>query len=416
MDFQKKKKEEKDSLNGTYACLQGSYWMMYCSVFGFASVFLLSHSFSAGSIGILLAWANIMSALLQPWVASIADRSRRVNLKELMLLVGTLSLIPAVALLIAPRIPAVTAIIFIILMAAVSILQPLINAVNGYYLKRGRVIDFGVARGTGSFSYALLSWLLGFLVTKLGTAVVPAAMVLLLLAMLIILTMFRMDHEGGEKQRVSGEKQHGGSFLSKKKQPDEIGFFKKYTMFFLLLLGLILLFTFHNMVNTYLIQIMDSFGGDSTDMGAAAALAAVCEIPVMLLFSRIVRRFRVNQVIRIAGVGFFLKALAVWAAHSVFMVYMSQLLQACSFALIIPATVYYADQIMEERDRVKGQAFITAAITAGGVVGNLLGGSMIDAGGVPIMLTAGVIFAAGGMFLAGIAAAAPKGRTRVMYH
>lgn len=417
------KEEKKEYLNGKYAALHGSYWMTYCSVFAFISVFLVSRGFTAGSIGVLMAWANIMAALLQPWVASVADRNGRMNLKELMLLVGTLSFIPAGLLLVAPNIPIVTAILFMILMAAVNVLQPLINAVNGYYLKRGKAINFGVARGTGSFSYAVLSWLLGFLVTRIGPEVIPIAMVVLLLVMLAILTVFHMGHEnkGQRKGRSEGygacvagieqedqetqEEQNDALPVNGRKRSGNAGFLKKYKMFFLLMAGIVLLFAFHNMVNTYLIQIMELFGGDSTDMGAAAALAAVCEIPVMLSFSRIVKKFRVNQLIRIAGAGFFLKALAVWIAHSVYMVYMSQLLQACSFALLIPATVYYADQMMEERDRVKGQAFITAAITAGGVVGNLLGGKLIDAAGVPVMLAVGVVFAAGGMVLLGVAAA-----------
>lgn len=436
-------KEKNDCLNVRYAALHSSYYMVFCSVFGYISVFLLSRNFSAGSIGGLMAWANIMAAVLQPWVASVADSEKRFTLKGLMLLMGLFSLIPAGLLLITPEVPSVTAALFLIMMAALSIMQPLINAVYGYYMRRGRSVNFGVARGIGSLSYAVLAWFLGILVARLGTDVIPVSMVLFLLLMLVVLSTFRMkkpvaasspnegkaegQEEGrgeerrGKEEKGKVEKRRKGSEERKGEEraektdircslPSETGFIRKYKMFFLLMAGIVLIFSFHNMVNTYLIQIMEEFGGNSSDMGASAALAAVCEIPVMLSFSKVIKRFRANQLIRIAGAGFFLKALAVWMAHSVAMVHMSQLLQACSYAILIPASVYYAEQVMEEKDRVKGQAFITAAITAGGVVGNLIGGKIIDDAGVPVLLTAAAAFAAGGMILIWIAAVPAGGR------
>lgn len=425
LSVNKDKKENGHYLNARYAALHGSYYMVFCSVFGFVSVFLLSRNFSAGSIGLLMAWANIMAAVLQPWVASVADKGKRFTLKGLMLLIGVLSLIPALLLLIRPEVPAVTAALFMVIMAALNILQPLINAVYGYYLRQGRAVNFGVARGIGSLSFAVLSWILGFLVYKTGTDIIPAAMVFFLLCMITILSTFRMKNvekyaKGGIREAAKEAAKEVAKEAMKEVAKEaakeerglvkEAGFIRKYKMFFLLMIGIVLIFSFHNMVNTYLIQIMERFGGNSGDMGASAALAAVCEIPVMLSFSKIIRRFHANQLIRVAGVGFFLKALAIWMAHSVVMVHMSQLLQACSYAVLIPASVYYAEQVMEEKDRVKGQAFITAAITAGGVVGNLIGGKIIDVAGVPTMLTASAFFAVGGMIIVWIAAVPARER------
>ena len=155
---------------------------------------------------------------------------------------------------------------------------------------------------------------------------------------------------------------------------------------------------------------MERFGGNSSDMGTSIAIAAVCEIPVMVLFSKLAEKISPNRLIKIAGLGFLLKAGAIWLAGSVLMVHASQLLQALSFAILIPASVYYSDEVMEAQDRIKGQAFITASITAGGMVGNFFGGKIIDAAGVPAMLTAGVVCAGAGMVLVWIGAVPAKGR------
>ena len=64
-------------LNFEYACIHGTYWMVYGIVSSFASVFLLGRDYSNTEIGIILAVANILAVVIQPIVADLADRSRR---------------------------------------------------------------------------------------------------------------------------------------------------------------------------------------------------------------------------------------------------------------------------------------------------------------------------------------------------
>ena len=52
--------------------------------------------------------------------------------------------------------------------------------------------------------------------------------------------------------------------------------------------------------------------------------------------------------------------------------------------------MYYANEIMQPQDKVKGQALMTTSTVVGGLVGNLSGGWLLDALGVRAMLTAGV--------------------------
>lgn len=373
-----------------YAALQGNYWMAFGAVFSFVSVYLLAKGFTAGAIGMLLALGNIAAAAIQPVIAAAADKSGRVTLKDMMLGITAAGVIPAAALIAAPSSKWLTAVLFMAVMFAVSVQQPLINSVNGYYSNRGYAMNFGLARGAGSLAFAVITWLMGYLAAAFGEDVIPVVICVLLITMAAVVSAFRMER-GSRAVRVET-----GKYESKR----VAGLIKKYKKFFLVLLGIMLLFVFHNMVNTYLIQIMGRFGGNSRDMGTSLSIAAVCEIPVMLLFSKIVRKIRPDRLIQIAGLGFLVKSAVIWMAGSVFMVHMSQLLQACSFAVLVPASVYYSDEVMEEGDRVKGQAFLTVSITLGGILGNFLGGKLIDAAGVMAMLTAGAACAAAGMLFA----------------
>ena len=85
----------------------------------------------------------------------------------------------------------------------VSVQQPLVNAVNGYYLSRGKSMNFGIARGTGSLGFAVLSWIMGYFVASFGENVLPIAICFLLVTMLAVLSSFRMERgreSGAEMQ------------------------------------------------------------------------------------------------------------------------------------------------------------------------------------------------------------------------
>ena len=58
---------------------------------------------------------------------------------------------------------------------------------------------------------------------------------------------------------------------------------------------------------------------------------------------------------------------------------------------------------MEEFDQVKGQAYVTSAITLGGVFSNLLSGVILDHLGIKIMLITGTAVCAVGVIIAYIA-------------
>ena len=61
------------------------------------------------------------------------------------------------------------------------------------------------------------------------------------------------------------------------------------------------------------------------------------------------------------------------------------------------------NETMEELDQVKGQAFITSAITVGGVFSNLISGSILDRLGVKPMLVTGTVVCALGVVISFIA-------------
>ena len=73
----------------------------------------------------------------------------------------------------------------------------------------------------------------------------------------------------------------------------------------------------------------------------------------MLGFNKIAERFPVKTLIRVAGCFFVVRSFLFVAANSVLSINLTQISQGVSFALFIPAVVYYVNREMEEADKIK---------------------------------------------------------------
>ncbi|MFR2513383.1 MAG: hypothetical protein ACLS83_00620 [Oscillospiraceae bacterium] len=76
--------------------------------------------------------------------------------------------------------------------------------------------------------------------------------------------------------------------------------------------------------------------------------------------------------------------------------YLAQCMQMGGFALYTVSSVYYVNEIIPVQDAVKGQSFLGAAGAIGAVAANVLGGALLDASGVPLLLTVCTIVSAAG--------------------
>lgn len=367
-----------------YSVIQALYWMTFCAVIGFGAAFLISEGFSATSIGLIIALANIAGAILQPLIANFADRSERVTLSHLI--VGLALLTMASSYLSFALTGWLVPFIYGFLIATTSIMMPLVNAVGMYFNQLGYDCNYGIARAMGSLGFAAVSFFMGYYMQWFGPRHIPlVAMVLagfLLLVMLLVSTPVHLSLDDGLEDSIP-------EIVSK-------GFFHSYPGFFLILVGVVLIFSFHNMTNTYLIQMIRHVGGAEKDLGFTLSLAALLELPAMILFTRFQRRMRTAKIMRIATLFFVFKALAYVFAGNVSQIYGIQLLHGLSFAPFMPALVYYSSERMKRTDQVKGQAMITTANTLGGVFGNTIGGVLTDQAGVANMLLGGLVLSFAG--------------------
>ena len=76
----------KRTLTPLYAAVQFFFWFAYGTAVNFASVYLLACGLSNTAIGLISAAACALSVLLQPLIASYADREKSPSVRSLLLI------------------------------------------------------------------------------------------------------------------------------------------------------------------------------------------------------------------------------------------------------------------------------------------------------------------------------------------
>ena len=377
--------KEKKNLTPNYVSVQIGLWTMYAPLMGYTSVFLLEKGFSNTEVGLISAMGCIISAILQAMVSGYADREKSKSVKSILVMIAVIQLTLAIILLVLNNnFVIVIGAIFGALIALLQLMVPLANSLAMEMMNQGKKINYGASRGTASLFYAILVSIMGLFAKGEDLRVVPLATIFSVSVLLISTLRFPFR----KAVRITAvEVEH--SAVSK-------AFLVKYPKVALFLLGAICAYVGHNLINTFLYQIVVLKGGSSVNMGVCLSLAAMFEIPVMFGFAYLVARRDSSVWVRVGSIGIMLKIILTLIAQDVRALYVVQVCQMFGFAIFVVATVYYANQAVEECDRVKGQAYMTMANTLGIVFASVLGGVLIDLYGTNGMMIAGSVITVAG--------------------
>ena len=374
--------------------------MFYGVASSFASVFLLARGYSSSQIGVTLAAANILAVVLQPMVADLADRIKRLSLIGITEILTIMMMAVTVGLFIFDGRTAALCTTFVLLIAWHTVLHPLLNSLTFKLEECGVAINFGVARSMGSLAYSALVAVLGTLVEERGILVLPITGEIILAMLLISLIFTKKSYD--QAKRINEKKVPAAAEKPNGKDEESINlwqFIKNNKPFFLVNLGVIGLYFSNSILNNYMMQIVASVGGSSQDMGWILSLMAFLEIPTMICFNFLRKKFSCQLLIKTAAVGFTAKIGICYLAGSVAMIFVAQVFQLVSFALFLPAMVHFIDEVMRKGEAVKGQALFTTMITITTVFSSLIGGMIIDASGAKMLTMVSTLATAAGAII-----------------
>ena len=364
--------------------------MAFCVVTAYAAVYLQGIGCSNQELGLILALGNVGGAVLSPVLGALIDRNRKIRHAAIVNVLLAIQVVLLILLRVHPSHDLLTAICYVLY---ISVLMP-VNAVNlDLCVRLERVkapLNFGFARSMGSFSFVILSTLLGVITARWGFLTLPFA------GLAVVVLQFIGNRFIDRDLREAEASMPPDASLIQAKSSSLVSFVKENRMFCLMLFGTIILFISHNMDGNFLINEIRNLGGDTAIMGLVAAITAITEIPVMMFSDRLPKRWQTVHYIRLALVFFTIKILAYALAPNIPLFLAARTLQAPSYALYTVLIVRYADSVVDRKDSAKAQSLAFSMTTIGSVLASLIGGAMFDTAGVrTTMLTAVAISAIG---------------------
>jgi MFS transporter, PPP family, 3-phenylpropionic acid transporter len=235
-------------------------------------------------------------------------------------------------------------------------------------------INYGLIRGTGSLAYALSAQIAGAVTTAFGHNVR-----LWLGGGFFIIAVFvarrfrparRIYHAGDAEKiisRLGGREAFKLIFSSKQ---------------YCLLLGVSFCLLLNNTAMTTLIQLLiRNFGGTTSQIGTTSAVTAVSEVPLMFLMAFIIKKVGVKKLLVFCSAVYALRMFITASVGTVDGLIHVQLLQGFTYAVLIPVSMNYLSQILDERVRstaVTTYTALTSSLT--GILGNLITSALLATG------------------------------------
>lgn len=379
-------------LNIEYFSLQSLFWMTYCMVVGFSVTYLLSCGYSNSEAGYILASANICALILQPFLADLADHSKKINAMTILLVSIAIIFVCSIGLFFISIRSVVLTLIYVVMITLANAVIAFLTSVQFLMDTSKSKINFGLCRAGGSLCFAILSALMGIMIERIGMKSIPTTLFIITL-LIVVLCMYITRHRINDKQTT-------GSALEKRQSSSLFVFFRENPKFMILSVAMLFIYYAHAFITNFTISIVRNVGGNHREMGYLIAFMALMELPGMIGFKEISRRFKVSSLLLFSMIMFSVKAIIVWLSPSLITLTFGFALQVVSFALYIPASVQYANIIIDEKDTVKAQMMFNFMQAGGAVFSSIIGGWLIDFSGISHALLVGAILSCIGTMIA----------------
>lgn len=369
-------------VNWKYIAIQFSSFASSFSIFLYVTVILQSKGFTNTEIGLTAALGSVLAIILPPLAAYVYAKHPRIPLKLITAAVRIITLVFSILLIFIDAPVALVSFIFVVIAGTTNAVISLTNALAMQYEGTPVRINFGIARAAGSIGCIFMSVLTGL---SMGGADEIILLSAALLAVSIVLTLiFDLPEKTGASGHTVLPAASAGA-LRLLRNPACLMFF------------LVMALSFANVsaLDTYQINILKSAGGTDADYGLMLILMVTLETPVALLFKPLAKRFSLTALMSVGFAAMMLKDIALIFAHSANAVFWMQGFNVLMIGLFSPAQVYFGNSLAGPAETVQAQALFTGtAISAGRILGNLLGGVIADNLGLHALLIVAALYSA----------------------
>lgn len=359
-----------------FAGLELLFWASIASVEAFLVPYLHVHGYSAVQSGAVMSSLFLLAIAGAPLWGYVCDRNGRYRPTVVAaMVIGSAAIV--VLPLMVYRFPVVL-VLALLFSASVNSQASILDSWIMKERSLNSAVEYGLARGMGSFGYAAMAVGAGALYDRVGLgAIFP---LFALFAGAVIFTALRVSDR---------PIQHVTPSAADAVRPNVVRTVIANRPYLVVLVAGTLLFIPFRATQTFLPLLILDLGGRNTQIGLAQSIGAASEMPFLLFAGYAASRLGPRRVLTVTMVLFVIRMSLYPLAPTVGWIFVLQLFHGLTFGVFLGASVYYIDHIAPPGRKTLFQTLAPAAyFGVGSVVGNALGGAVIEAFGIRTLYAA----------------------------
>ncbi|MDD3242121.1 MAG: MFS transporter [Eubacteriales bacterium] len=352
----------------TYSAIEFLYWMAM-SAASFTVVLLQENKLSSSQVGSVMALINAVGIIAPPLWGMISDKVRSIKKTLIICLICGGAIYALVPLTM--KVAMGPLFLGIVLLPVSSFFRVPTNSLMDSWMIRNtnheRNMNYGSVRLWGSIGYAIMAFLIGVIIKKLGSATITFYLFgLLSIPLLIMLFCQRDGRDAGGVKKLSFRELKLGRLL------------KNYYLVVFLLFNTILYLPVAGTF-TFVPYLITEIAGNSNDLGTIFAIKALMEVPMLVASAYLVKRFGVVKMLFLGGILYTIEQYLYTLCGSIPAVVGVMVLHGMGFGIYLACSVSYIFALAPRELSATAQTICGALSSLAGIVGNLLGGYLIEA-------------------------------------
>lgn len=350
-----------------FSGVEFTYWFAAAAT-GYLTVLLQGQGMSSTQVGVINAVNSAVAILAAPFWGTISDKMRSIRrVLILCLAVGALmwAVIPATLQIDLGPFP----LAFLLIPIGGFFRMPAGSLKDSWVVQNANVhgLNYGAMRLWGSISYAIMAIALSAILPHTGVECTFYIYGIATIPLLLLAWYIKDD----------GQKVKSVSFREM-----QIGRLFKDYYFVTFLIFSVALNMPTNTAMSFFPYLIDAVDGDTAQLGLVMGYKAILEIPVLLAMARLRKRFPLPVIISGAAVMFMTESLLYSVATNMTSLVFISTFHGLGGGILIGAASNYVYSLTPEGLKATAQTVYGSMNSLAGIVGNLLGGYLMDVIGV----------------------------------
>lgn len=365
-----------------FAACEASYWIGFCAISGFITVYLDHCGLKNTEIGLTTSIGCAVAIIAQLILSNVLDRHPELPIKRLIALLAVIGIVTA-ALMGAFSLPAaMTVIVFATCYASGMCNNGYLNAQLVQCNNAGIPARYGWPRGVGSFFYAVSAYVYGRLVETYSPDILMPAFIAGTVVCIGFVLLMPNPNKGKTREELHKDR----------KVTSYREMITKNPMLIVLLLCTLLNGIGNTAGYTFIVRVVQRVHCNTVEYGISEFIRAAAEVPALFASGLLLKYFKPKSLLAVSYLFSGVRLLLLAFAPDIGFVYLASAFNMLCVGLSAFSSVLLVNSIVGDTEKVRGQSMCVLCGSIGSIIGSAYAGAMIDHLGLDAMLYTSTFF------------------------